>query len=129
MGVLRLYLALCVVAAHTGNLFPWSAHNGLQSVEIFFLISGFYMALIASKYDTAREFYASRFLRIYIPYWTILLGIVLACSAIGLATGKWLALAPFATYSPDVNGIAGTAAATFSNLTGFGIDWFCFLAH
>ncbi|MDG1895785.1 MAG: hypothetical protein P8J37_12840, partial [Fuerstiella sp.] len=64
-----------------------------------------------------------------IPYWTILLGIVLACSAIGLATGKWLALAPFATYSPDVNGIAGTAAATFSNLTGFGIDWFCFLAH
>jgi peptidoglycan/LPS O-acetylase OafA/YrhL len=129
MGILRLYLALCVVAAHTGNLFPWSAHNGLQSVEIFFLISGFYMALIASKYKVAREFYASRFLRIYIPYWSILLGVGVACSVFGLATGKWLELAPYVKYSPDVNGLTGTILAAVSNLTAFGIDWFCFLTH
>lgn len=129
MGILRLYLALCVVAAHTGKLFPWSAHNGLQSVEIFFLISGFYMALIASKYKLAREFYASRFLRIYLPYWSILLGVVLTCVGVGMVTGKWLDLASFANYSENVNGLAGVVLASLSNLTAFGIDWFCFLTH
>ncbi|WP_417735098.1 acyltransferase family protein [Rosistilla oblonga] len=127
MGILRLYLALCVVAAHSGELFPWSAHNGLQAVEIFFLISGFYMALIAPKYHTAREFYASRFIRIYIPYWTILAGIVLTCSVIGIATGKWFELSAFANYSAAANGVVGTCLATVTNFSAFGIDWLCFL--
>jgi len=129
MGVLRLYLALCVVAKHCGLLFPWTAHNGLQAVEIFFLISGFYMALIASRYEAASEFYASRFLRIFMPYWCILAGVVVFCAVLGITTGKWLDLAPFANYSTDVNGLAGVLAAGFSNITAFGIDWFCFLTH
>lgn len=127
MGILRLYLAMCVVAAHSGVLFPWSAHNGLQAVEIFFLISGFYMALIAPKYDTAREFYASRFLRIYMPYWAILAGIVLVCIVLGLATGKWLDLEAFSGERSAFNGISGRCLATLTNFTAFGIDWLCFL--
>lgn len=129
MGILRLYLALCVVAAHSGKLFPWAAHNGTQAVEIFFLISGFYMALIASKYKQAREFYASRFLRIYLPYWSILLGVVGGCTLVGMVTGKWLDLAAFADYSSNANGLTGTVLAAISNVTAFGIDWFCFLSH
>ena len=65
MGILRIYLALCVVAEHSTSIFPWQNHRGKEAVQIFYLISGFYMAHIAGKYKSVIEFYLSRFFRIF----------------------------------------------------------------
>lgn len=87
MGILRIYLAACVLAAHSEQLFPWSVHGGESAVGIFFVISGFYMQLILSsdRYPGAMLFYISRGLRIYLPY--------IVCCALCLASGliSWAA--------------------------------------
>lgn len=50
--------------------------GGKIAVELFFIISGFYMALILNeKYDTSDKtvvFYKNRFLKLFPIYWTIL---------------------------------------------------------
>lgn len=128
MGIARLYLSLCVVAAHSTALVPWPTHGGAEAVQIFFMISGFYMALIAGKYESKREFYASRFLRIYIPYYAVCLGILLCSVAAGISSGKWLQLSSYSTWSEKQNGIGGFAFAALSNLSIFGADWTQFLS-
>ncbi|MBN8969674.1 MAG: acyltransferase [Rhizobiales bacterium] len=86
MGLLRVFLALAVVAAHqpppTGLL---RFVGGQMAVEIFFVISGFYMQMVmaSGRYVTARDFYISRALRIFPAYWLIA-GVVL------LASPGWL---------------------------------------
>lgn len=46
-----------------------------EAVQLFFVISGFYMALILSKkYQSATLFYSNRFLRLYPTYALVLLG-------------------------------------------------------
>lgn len=128
MGLLRIYLALCVVAAHAGgSILPWPMHDSVEAVQIFFVISGFYMALISEKYKSAIEFYASRFLRIFIPYYVIL-GIVLtACVVCGLLFGQWLDLTAYVNYSPGKNGLLGVVFTAITNLTVFFQDWVMFL--
>ncbi|MFM7821155.1 MAG: hypothetical protein ACKPAF_10065, partial [Actinomycetota bacterium] len=60
MGLLRVLLALSVVMSHFVN---WEApfytgFGGDTSVEIFFLVSGFYIALILeNSYKSIRNFY------------------------------------------------------------------------
>ncbi len=128
MGLLRVYLALCVVAAHSGvNLLPWPMHSSVEAVEIFFLISGFYMSLVFSKYRSALEFYTSRFLRIFVPYYVILGLVILAVALTGLISGNWLELGAYINYSPLKNGWLGFLLAAASNLTVFFQDWIMFL--
>jgi peptidoglycan/LPS O-acetylase OafA/YrhL len=77
MGVLRLSLALAVVLTHVG-------YNGIMisgdlAVKIFFMISGFYMALILmGKYGFSssglKKFFLNRFLRLYPTYYAALIG-------------------------------------------------------
>jgi peptidoglycan/LPS O-acetylase OafA/YrhL len=78
MGSLRLFLALAVIASHTmttGQV-PWITGN--LAVRLFFMVSGFYMALILSgKYSTStasglRLFYSNRALRIFPLLWLCL---------------------------------------------------------
>lgn len=68
MGILRLLLALGVVTEHAGNGYFVGSYT---AVQIFFLISGFYMALIWSsgRYETMPRFYASRCARLFPAYW------------------------------------------------------------
>jgi peptidoglycan/LPS O-acetylase OafA/YrhL len=130
MGLLRIYLALCVVAAHAGvNLLPWPMHSSVEAVEIFFLISGFYMSLISNKYKSALEFYASRFLRIFFPYYVILGLALLAITITGFISGNWLDLTPYLTYSPQKNGWIGVIFTAITNLTVFFQDWVMLLKH
>jgi len=73
MGGLRLTLALCVVVAHVAPRWPQLLIRGDLAVEIFFMISGFYMALVLSTtYRTSKiEFWVARLLRIFPLYWMI----------------------------------------------------------
>ena len=128
MGFTRLYLALCVVAAHSGVLVPWAVQGGTEAVQIFFMISGFYMALIADKYKSKREFYTSRALRIYVPYFAVCIGILICSVGFGLLTDKWLALGCYQTWSTEQNGLIGVIGATLANIFLFGTDWILFFS-
>lgn len=90
MGALRLVLAIAVVLAHTGPLFGTFVASNRVAVQSFFVLSGFYVALIWNENYGLRDrpyrsFVASRFLRIY-PLYLLIAGLTLLSSvAIGSA--------------------------------------------
>lgn len=128
MGILRFYLALCVVASHGGPVFPWQMHNGSQAVQIFYMISGFYMAMVLStRYSTRRDFYVSRCLRIFPPYWIVLTAIVVISLCSGLLSHQWLALRYYVSHPFRRNGVSSVLLAAISNITLIGQDWIMFL--
>ena len=131
MGILRVYLALCVVAWHANGFFPWSVQDGREAVEIFFLISGFYMAMVLSgqKYPSVGSFYLSRFLRIYPPYFVVLGVTVAVFIFTGLAFHQWHALSPFVDDPVAHDGASGLLVGALPNLTLFGQDWLTYIAH
>jgi peptidoglycan/LPS O-acetylase OafA/YrhL len=76
MGLVRLLLAISVVVWHTGTLFGHPVLHGYLAVQIFFIISGFYMSLIlTTKYKDARTFWFNRALRLYPTYLVIVASI------------------------------------------------------
>ncbi len=73
MGLFRLLLAISVLATHLGIQFGF---GGRTSVQIFFVISGFLMSYLVTEkrsYATNRNFWASRFFRIFPTYWLVCL--------------------------------------------------------
>jgi|SRR5665213_678635 len=75
MGLLRFLLAMSVVVYHVGPIFGMRLILGPAAVEVFFAISGFYMAMIlTNKYHSSVTFYINRFLRLYPSYLLIVLG-------------------------------------------------------
>jgi peptidoglycan/LPS O-acetylase OafA/YrhL len=78
MGLMRLLLSLSVVVYHSGStIFGFTIIDPMAAVQTFFIISGFYMALILNeKYTGAgsyRLFISNRLLRIYPAYWTVII--------------------------------------------------------
>jgi peptidoglycan/LPS O-acetylase OafA/YrhL len=118
VGLFRVILAISVVLSHivkTETPF-YQGFGGTNSVEIFFLISGFYIALILDKtYKSKRMFYLNRILRLY-PIYLIVCLLVLLTSILrrGFAENLF-------GYSPLV-----LLISTFSNLTLIGTDWLMF---
>ena len=76
MGLLRLLLALCVVAAHSSSGLGQILPGGSAAVQAFFVVSGFYMALVLNEKYTFRGsvavFYQQRYLRLAPMYWVTL---------------------------------------------------------
>jgi len=105
LGLLRLLLALSVVLAHTGGLFGYHMTGGLVAVQAFFMISGFYMALILSdKYAEAplRLFITNRLLRIFPVYW-VMVGLTVAwCLLCAWQRGQWARLQPYIEYGASM---------------------------
>lgn len=103
MGCLRLLLALSVVIGHTSPIFGIRLVSGAAAVETFFMISGFYMALVINeKYfaegqalkSSYKLFIEARAMRLY-PLYALILVLTVAVQAalIGPAVGTG-ALAP-----------------------------------
>lgn len=93
MGTIRLILAISVVIAHSTDIFGFRLVGGQLAVQTFYIISGFYMALILKeKYIGAngsyKLFISNRFLRIYPVYWVILIATVLVSLAAYLYSGS-----------------------------------------
>lgn len=86
MGILRTILALAVVVYHSNKIFGLRMCGGQVAVEAFYIISGFYMALILNEKYTGpghyKKFILSRFFRIFPVYWIVLI-LALALSLIG----------------------------------------------
>lgn len=88
MGFFRLFLACAVALAHAGtdwqSYFPFlSIVSNVHAVRMFFVISGFYMALVLeTKYLAARRgvalFYLNRLARLLPLYWVVAAGFIAA---------------------------------------------------
>jgi peptidoglycan/LPS O-acetylase OafA/YrhL len=120
--LLRAILAFTVFAAHSHLLPAQAAPLGSYAVEIFFALSGFLVGGILINnatqplyWQNLPKFYFNRCLRIWIPYYLLIL------SYIGLVTlrGQWsddleLRLIPLLTYthnwSNDVIGLSSSLA-------------------
>ena len=113
MGLLRFLLAMSVVMTHITKPTYFSGFSGINAVEVFFLVSGFYIALILDKsYTSTSHFFINRFLKIYPAYWIISV-LVLLRSLLDPALRNILFNFP-------------TSILTwgwFSNLTLIGSDW------
>jgi peptidoglycan/LPS O-acetylase OafA/YrhL len=73
MGLLRFALALSVVLEHLGGTASMTLVDGVAAVQSFFMLSGFYMALVLSeKYVSIGPFYFNRALRILPTYFLVL---------------------------------------------------------
>lgn len=68
MGLIRLVLALAVLLSHLPGS-PFKFISGAMAVQSFFIISGFYMALVLDgKYADRGLFYSNRLLRLAPTY-------------------------------------------------------------
>lgn len=94
MGVFRLFLALSVLLGHTRGhgLFGLSFVYPEIAVQTFFMISGFYMALILNEKYTHpgryKTFLEQRFLRLYPTYLILILLVLLVDLSVYWATGS-----------------------------------------
>jgi peptidoglycan/LPS O-acetylase OafA/YrhL len=78
MGLLRFILAISVVISHSTPVFGISIVGGQMAVQLFYIISGFYMSLVLNeKYlpgkGSYKLFISNRFLRLFPIYWIVLL--------------------------------------------------------
>jgi peptidoglycan/LPS O-acetylase OafA/YrhL len=129
MGWMRFLLAAAVVFQHSTTPGNIPLVDGHQAVRLFYIISGFYMALIlGQKYSLNRQglwiFYTNRAARIFPVYWVVLIG---AAALYGGAL-IWTQQMPerFQWYSLLREGghegfLAGLG---LSQLILFGLDWF-----
>jgi peptidoglycan/LPS O-acetylase OafA/YrhL len=125
VGLTRLLLALSVVVGHAGGLvgLEYAPHRpvilveGRVAVQSFYLISGFYMALILDRvYSGPRStltFWVSRYMRLAPLY------LLISVLTLVLATGD-----KFDDYSVWVLAVAG-----FSNIALIGQDVFMFFGY
>lgn len=131
MGFLRLFFAVAVVAAHAGPIFGIALVSGRTAVECFFVISGFYMAMVLEK----------KYLRLPTRAWRTFMGArllrLLPIYALMLVAGLCLVLLGGAIYIGDraqpMTQLFELPAVTwipivFSNLVVFTQDWSMFSA-
>jgi len=136
VGLFRVFLAMIVAADHAqififgGSVLPFAGY-GSAPVCAFFIMSGFYMAMVLdTKYmkmpapDGVRAFYLNRALRIYPSYW-----LILCVSALLMLRDHQTSIL-FWTQSTEAawNALAGFPSAIValiasSNILIFGIDY------
>ena len=75
MGTLRFLLAASVAMWHSGGLFGWRPYDGTACVNYFFVISGFYMAMILTEKYSGRDrlalFWSNRVLRLWPSFFLV----------------------------------------------------------
>ncbi len=127
IGLFRLLLSFAVVITHTYPVLGFAFGNPVIAVRSFFVISGFYMALILSqRYAHYRDFVSSRFLRLYPLYWAVLLLTILAGIGAHFVSGHWGELQDFVAAWPQLDW-SSRLAVIGSNLTIIGRNTLMFL--
>jgi len=108
MGVIRFLLALSVAGAHGHPFYILSFIGGDIAVQAFFVISGFYMAMIIGSYKSPYQFWISRYLRLYPTY--------IICAFLVLVFRRGIG-----HYISDLSTLPTSAITffTFTNLTMF----------
>ena len=118
MGILRLLLALSVLFDHQSDRAQKIGPGGDISVQCFYLISGFYMALVLDRtYRSNAVFWANRALRLFPCYWAVAAATLLI----------WLVLPSKHPTEFLSLPVGDRIFVVFSNLALFGQDWLNFL--
>ena len=136
MGILRLLLAIAVLETHvfqflkqpeTGGVGLVTAH---VAVQIFFIISGFYMALILhEKYTRPGDyglFLLQRFLRLYPAYLVVLVIIIVLELGVLAISGTALGPLHYLRKYPQMQSPFSLGAYGLIDLTVLGLQWLCF---
>jgi peptidoglycan/LPS O-acetylase OafA/YrhL len=136
MGLFRLLLAFAVVEAHVVEQYDDPDNHGIgllygaEAVEIFFIISGFYMALILhEKYNRPgdySQFLLQRFLRLYPVYLVVLVATIMLYLVVLAASGHAAGPLYFLIHYPQTQGVCSYAVYSVINLVVFGLESLCF---
>lgn len=122
MGSLRTLFAIAVVFGHTyGFVFV----GGKLAVQLFYIISGFFISYVlveAKTYRTVYGFYINRFLRLFPIYWFIALLTIIAITIASIIFNQTHQV--ISTF--DAVGFYGKLSLVLSNLFLFGQDWIMF---
>lgn len=129
MGLIRFLLALAVALAHTSG---WTYFPGKEAVEVFYIISGFYMSMILNekylqKKGSYKLFITNRFLRLFPSYWVVLLLTVVFSVIVYEASGHQQGggLRMYLLYHKDLS-FTTVAYLVFTNIFLFFQDLACF---
>ncbi len=134
MGILRILFAIYVVLYHCGQFSSIRFMQGPEAVQSFYIISGFYMALILNeKYCKSHNHYklfiSNRFLRLYPTYW-IVAGLVIITSLVFIlfsGGNNWGMLSNYKVYGNSLNWLS-LSLLSISNVVIFGQDISMFTA-
>jgi len=130
VGILRIILAVAVVIGHSDSIFGIRLTGGIVAVEVFFIISGFYMTMILDEKYIGKGSYvlflSNRFLRLYPMFWVVLCLTILASIISSVFSHKWLMLSPYIKYF-DIMTIQTLFFQIFANIALFGQDIVMFL--
>jgi peptidoglycan/LPS O-acetylase OafA/YrhL len=133
MGIIRIILAISVVLAHTSSIYGLGFVDAGIAVQAFYIISGFYMALILNekyigKNNSYKLFITNRFLRLYPIYWTVLLLIILSSFGVIFIT-HGAKLGHFTIYNTYIHQMSfgSLAFLIFTNIALFFQDIVMFL--
>lgn len=124
MGSVRFVLAVAVVLEHA---FGRAFSGGIFAVQLFFVVSGFYISYIlieAQSYRTIRGFYWNRLLRLFPIYWTVALASLVMYLGGAFVFGN---LPPFLATYQHLDALS-TALMALTNLFLVGQDWVIFAA-
>lgn len=130
MGVLRLMLALTVVIAHSQPFFGFKLVGGLLAVQSFYIISGFYMALVLNEKYVGANYYKTflfnRFLRLFPTYWVVLMLTLVTTLISWHLYGTAFKLSQYINHYSFINA-KSLVYLLFSNIFIFGQDAVLFL--
>jgi peptidoglycan/LPS O-acetylase OafA/YrhL len=128
MGLIRFILAVSVLIVHSSPIFGLTIVPGSVAVHSFYIISGFYMAMIYNgKYSKSTrpvaDFYVNRLLRLYPLYITVVVLIVVLGIVYGMWLGSWGKLDYYADwYAKEPDSFWSLLIIGISNLTLIGQD-------
>lgn len=131
MGLIRLLLAIAVVAEHSNGFLGIYFVGGKIAVQTFYIISGFYMSLVLNekyinKNSSYKLFITNRLIRLYPIYWTILLMTLLfSISFVILSDGANLSM--FESYCSVKFNIFSFSYLVLTNILIFGQDFILYL--
>ncbi|MEW6769014.1 MAG: acyltransferase [Pseudomonadota bacterium] len=129
MGALRFLLALSVAYGHAGNFLKFPLVPGDTAVQTFFVISGFYMALVLNeKYNGPSSytlFMSNRFARLFPTYLAVLAATLVA----GIVAARFGIVLPFVEAWRSIASSEFSAKLFLgaSQLLIFGQDFYSFL--
>jgi peptidoglycan/LPS O-acetylase OafA/YrhL len=136
MGTIRLLLAVAVLLImHSTPILGIPMIGGAGAVQGFYVISGFYMALVLNeKYPVGargyREFLTQRFLRLMPAYWVCLIAmIVMGVTGWGTVLPKVAGHSPYEFWKTHVGMLPGYQIVylVISQIFLLGQDWLLFM--
>ena len=118
MGLIRLLLAIAVLLSHLPTATVKFIHGGL-AVQAFFVVSGFYMALVLDgKYTDRNLFYSNRLLRLAPAYFTML-----AIALVVLLAFEMTATSSLGIFNLVFSNPLSAAILVFENIFVIGQHW------